>query len=253
MNAEYCQGVTIAMLEYTRVDSSFAPSIDNIALAILRAKLPGQVLLPGEDGYDAARAGFSIGNLPTPDVVALATSAADVVAAVDFARDQQLPVGVKATGHNFGFRWPGGLMINTERMQGLTIDPLRRTARVEAGVKWLSVINAAHEYGLAPLSGSTSDVGVVGYTLSGGMGWMLRKYGAAVDSVIAANIVTADGELRHVSASSHPDLFWALRGGGGNFGVVTALEFQLYPVSQLYGGALFFPIEQAQDVLDAYS
>jgi FAD/FMN-containing dehydrogenase len=241
------------MLEYTRFDSTTAPSIDNIALAVLRAQMPGRVLLPSEAGYDAARAGFSLGNLPTPDVVVLVTSAAEVAAAVDFARDQQLPVGVKATGHNFGFRWPGGLMINTERMQGVTIDPFQRIARVEAGVKWMSVINAAYEYGLAPLSGSTSDVGVVGYTLSGGMGWMLRKYGAAVDSVIAAEIVTADGQLRRVSASSHPDLFWGLRGGGGNFGVVTALEFQLYPVSQLYGGNLIFPIERAQDVLATYS
>jgi FAD/FMN-containing dehydrogenase len=241
------------MLEYTRIDSSIVPSIDAIALAVLRAQLPGRVLEPGQDGYDAARAGFMLGNLPTPDVIVLATSAADVVAAVDFARDQQLPIGVKATGHNFGFRWLGGVMINTERMQGVTIDPLRRTARVEAGVKWGPVIKAAHAYGLAPLSGSTSDVGVVGYSLSGGMGWMLRKYGAAVDSIIAADIVTADGELRHVSAASHPDLFWALRGGGGTFGVVTALEFQLYPESALYGGKLLFPIERAQDVLEAYS
>jgi len=241
------------MLEYTRFDSTIAPIIDDVALAVLRTRLPGRVLLPGEAGYDAARAGFSLGNLPTPDVVVLAASAADVAVAVDFARDQQLPIGVKATGHNVGFPWPGGLMINTERMQGVTIDPLRRTARVEAGVKWGPVIEAAHEYGLAPLSGSTSDVGVVGYSLSGGMGWMLRKYGAAVDSIIAAEIVTADGRLRRVSASSHPDLFWALRGGGGNFGVVTALEFQLYAVSQLYGGALFFPIERAQEVLVAYS
>ena len=108
------------MLEYTRFNSTIAPSIDDVALAVL-APLPGRVLLPGEAGYDAARAGFSLGNLPTPDVVVLAASAADVAAAIDFARDQQLPVGVKATGHNFGFRWPAGLMINTERMQGMPI------------------------------------------------------------------------------------------------------------------------------------
>src|SRR6478672_5436769 len=107
------------MLAYSRVDSTSAPSIDDVALAVLRARLPERVLLP--------------------------TSAADVIAAIDFAREQQLPVGVKATGHNFGFRWPGGLMINTERMQGVTIDPIQRTARVEAGVKWMSVISAAHE------------------------------------------------------------------------------------------------------------
>jgi FAD/FMN-containing dehydrogenase len=241
------------MIERIVADYATAPSIDDVALAVLRARLPGQVLVPGDADYDAARAGFTLAPLPSPDVVVLAASAADVRAAVDFARDQQLPIGIKATGHNYGFPWPGGLMINTERMQGLTIDPLRRTARVEAGVKWGPVIAAAHAYGLAPLSGSTSDVGVVGYTLSGGMGWLLRKYGAAVDSVVAAEIVTADGQLRYASANSNPDLFWALRGGGGNFGVVTALEFQLYPVSKVYGGTLAFPIERAQDVLAAYS
>ena len=183
----------------------------------------------------------------------LAADTTDVIAAVHFAREQQLPIGVKATGHGFGYAWPGGLMINTERMQGVRIDPIMHTARVAAGVRWRDVIAAAAPYGLAPLSGSTGEVGVVGYSLSGGFGWLLRQYGAAVDSVLSAEIVTADGQLRHVSPQSEPDLFWALCGGGGNFGVVTALEFQLYPVSTVYGGALFFPIERATEVLNAYS
>lgn len=219
----------------------------------LRAALPGRVLTPGDEGYDAARAGFSLSDLNTPDVVAVAESAEDVVAAVGFAREQGLPVGVHATGHGFAYPFVGGLMISTRRMQHIAIDPLARTARVEAGVTWGSVIRQTQRHGLAPLNGSSPGVGVVGYSLFGGFGWLLRKYGAAVDSVLAADIVTADGQLLHVSEERHPDLFWALRGGSGNFGVVTALEFKLYPVAEIYGGALFFPMERAREVMAAYS
>ena len=230
-----------------------AAAIDPLALDLLRAAIPGRVHMPGMAGYDAARAGFSLTSQPTPDVVVMAESAADVVAAVNFARSQRLPVGVHATGHNFGFAFQGGLRINTSRMQGITIDPIARTARVQAGVIWKSVVQAAHHYGLAPLNGSSPLVGVVGYSLFGGYGWLLRKYGAAVDSVIGADVVTADGQLVRASATSHADLFWALRGASGNFGVVTALEFKLYPVGEMYGGALFFPMERAEQVLAAYS
>ena len=237
----------------TEIEPLAVAQIDRTALDALRTALPGRVLIPEDVGYDAARAGYSIAELPTPDVVVVAADATDVIAAVRFARDQQLPIGVKATGHNFGFAWPGGLMINTERMQGVQIGPLTRTARIAAGVRWRDVITAAAAHGLAPLSGSSGVVGVVGYTLSGGFGWLLRKYGAAVDSVLSAEIVTADGQLRRVNPQRDPDLFWALCGGGGNFGVVTALEFQLYPVATVYGGALFFPIERAAEVLSAWS
>ncbi len=237
------------------IDQIIAPSstIDPLALDLLRAALPGRVHTPGGIGYEAARAGFGLTDLPSPDVVVVAESAADVVAGVNFARTQRLPVGVQATGHNFGAPFKGGVRINTSRMQGCSIDPAARTARVQAGVIWKSVVQAAHQYGLAPLNGSSPLVGVVGYSLFGGFGWLLRKYGAAVDSVIAADVVTADGQLLHVSAASHPNLFWALRGASGNFGVVTALEFKLYPVSEVYGGALFFPMERAEEVLTTYS
>ncbi len=228
-------------------------AIPESALNRLRTELPERVFTPGDAGYDEARAGFGLSDLPSPDVVVTATTAQDIIAAVNFARSQQLPVGVKATGHNFGFPYQGGLMINTERMQGVTIDPEQRTARVEAGVRWGAVVSAAQHYGLAPLNGSAPHVGVVGYSLFGGFGWLLRKYGAAVDSVVAAEVVTADGQLRPASTTSHPELFWALRGASGNFGVVTALQFKLYPVSEIYGGALFFPLEQGHAVLTAYS
>lgn len=241
------------MIDHMSATSAPMTTIDCLALKALRLMLPERVLTPDDPGYDAARAGFSIADQPAPDIVVVASCADDVVAAVNFAREQQLPVSVKATGHNFGFAYRGGLMINTEQMQGVSIDPQARTARVEAGVRWGTVVAAAQKHGLAPLNGAAPHVGVIGYSLFGGFGWLLRKYGAAVDSVIAADLVTADGQLRHISETSQPDLFWALRGASGNFGVVTALEFKLYPVSEVYGGALFFPLEQAQQVLTAYS
>lgn len=230
-----------------------ASSIDPFALDLLSMALPGRVYTPDQLGYESARAGYGLSDLPSPEVVVMAASAADVVAAVKFARMQRLPVGVHATGHNFGFPFKGGLRVNTSHMQGVAIDPAARTARVEAGVRWGAVVQAAHAHGLAPLNGSSPTVGVVGYSLFGGFGWLLRKYGAAVDSVVAAEVVTADGQLRRVSAASEPELFWALRGASGNFGIVTALEFRLYPLSEIYGGALFFPIERAAEVLPAYS
>jgi FAD/FMN-containing dehydrogenase len=241
--------------DYVMIEQPWAQQtrIDEAALELLRMTIPGRVFTPADDGYDGARAGFGLADLPSPDVVVVVTTSDDVIAAVNFARANDLPVGVKATGHNFGFPYQGGVMITTEQMQGVQIDPERRTARVEAGVRWRSVVAAAHEYGLAPLNGAAPHVGVVGYSLFAGFGWLLRKYGAAVDSVVAADIVTADGQLRHVSATQHADLFWALRGASGNFGVVTALEFKLYPVTHVYGGALFFPLERAEEILTAYS
>lgn len=241
------------MIDQTILHTSLTADIDPLALDALRLALAGRVFTPTDEGYDSARAGFSLSDQPAPSVVVTATSSDDIIAAVNFARMQHLPVGVKATGHNFGFAYHGGLMINTQQMQGFRIDPDTRTARVEAGVRWRSVVHAAHEYGLAPLNGSAPHVGVVGYSLFGGFGWLLRKFGAAVDSVVAVELVTADGELRRVSETSDPDLFWALRGASGNFGVVTALEFKLYPVSEVYGGALFFPLERAREVLTTYS
>ncbi|MFI7676673.1 FAD-binding oxidoreductase [Actinophytocola sp. NPDC049390] len=176
----------------------------------------------------------------------------DVRARVLAARDRNRPVTVYATGH--GGQLPDGdvEVIATAGMTGVRIDPERRTARVGAGVRWGAVIAAAARFGLAPLSGTSPDVGVVGYTLGGGMSWLSRVFGFAADSVVAAEIVTADGASRTVSADREPDLFWAIRGGGGNFGVVTALEFRLYPVTDVHAGAATFPLDRAADVLAVY-
>lgn len=237
-------------MPYTTAPNEYA--IDELAIAALRIALPGRVYTPADEPYAASVAGFGLADTITPDVVVMAESAADIVAAVNFARVQGMPVGVHATGHNFGTSFQGGLRINTSRMQGFTIDPAAQTARVEAGVRWGAVVQAAHQHGLAPLNGSSPLVGVVGYSLFGGFGWLLRKFGAAVDSVTAVELVTADGHLLRASANEHADLFWALRGASGNFGIVTALEFKLHPVSHIYGGAMFFPIEQARAVFDTY-
>jgi FAD/FMN-containing dehydrogenase len=217
-----------------------------------RAGLRGDAYLPGEEGYDGARRAFNLNALQHPALVVVAESTADVQAAVRLASDRGLGVGVMATGHGVGVAADGGVLINTSRMRGVSVDPESRTARVEAGALWADVTPEAQAHGLAGLLGSTSHVGVVGYTMGGGFGWLGRKYGFNADAVRAGEVVTADGELRQVSAGENPDLFWGLKGGGGNFGIVTSLEFSLYPLTSVYGGNLFYPVEMAREVLDAY-
>jgi FAD/FMN-containing dehydrogenase len=188
----------------------------------------------------------------TPAVAVGATCAADVVAAVAWATAHDLGVAVQCTGHGPVRNAAGSLMITTHRMQGVHIDPERRTARVQAGVQWSSVMEAAAEHGLAGLCGSSSGVGVVGYTLGGGMGSLGRQFGFAADRVTAVEMVTADGRLRRITAESDPELFWAVRGGKGNFGIVTALEFELVPVSVLFGGGIFFAGADAPALLHRF-
>ncbi|MEV6830435.1 FAD-binding oxidoreductase [Amycolatopsis sp. NPDC051102] len=195
------------------------------------------ILRPGQDGYAEEVAGFQTAVPSSPAAVVAAERAEDVVAAVRYAAEHELTVAVQATGHGLT-AGTDGVLISTRRMTGVEIDPVARTARVEAGVRWEAVVEAAGRHGLAPLSGSSPDVGVVGYTLSGGFGLMARRYGRAADHVKALDVVTADGELRRAEPGS--DLFWALRGGRDGFGVVTAVEFGLVPVAELYGGSLTF-------------
>ena len=186
--------------------------------------------------------------------MAFPENAEDVVAIVDYARRHGLRVAPQGTGHNAG---PLGslentVLLSTSRMRGVVIDAVARRARVAAGTLWLEVTAPASEHGLAPLAGSSPDVGVVGYCLGGGVSWLARKHGLAANSVLAIEIVTADGRLRRVDADHDPDLFWALRGGGGSFGVVTAMEIALYPVPELYAGAMFWPWERSSEVLHAW-
>ena len=241
--------------------SSFAALHDSLLppvlpgdVASLAATVAGSVLLPGDAGYDDERVVFNLNHELAPAVIVVPESAADVQATVAFAARQGRPVLVKATGHQIVGTASGAVVISTHRMNDITIDADRRTARVGAGVLWSEVIAKAAEAGLAPLSGSNPTVGVAGYTLGGGLSPTLgRSQGYAADHVRSLEVVTADGKRRHVDAESEPDLFWALRGGKGNFAVVTALEFDVFPVTRLYGGAIYFPGERTRDVLRAWA
>jgi FAD/FMN-containing dehydrogenase len=182
-----------------------------------------------------------------------ASTASDVRKAVLTARESNLSFAVYATGHGGAMPDREDVVVaRTGGMGGVLVDPDRRTAWVGPGTRWGEVIAAAAPFGLAPLSGTSPTVGVIGYTLGGGMGWLSRRYGFAADSVVRAEIVTADGVVRTVSADREPDLFWAIRGGGANFGAVTGLEFRLYPVSTVHAGMATFPLERAADVLACY-
>ncbi|MDQ5818736.1 MAG: FAD-binding oxidoreductase [Actinomycetota bacterium] len=223
------------------------------AVEQLRARLRGALLRPGEEGYDEARAAWNLNARQRPAAVVMAEEASDVLAVVHFARNLGLGVGVMATGHGVGAPSDGGLLVNTSLMRGVRVDPVARTARVEAGALWKDVIPEAQAHGLAGLAGSAPHVGVVGYTMGGGFGWLGRRYGLNSASVTDADVVTADGELLRLSADVNADLFWGLKGGGGNFGIVTSLEFRLYPLTTVYGGAVFYPVEKAREVLDLYA
>ncbi|HEY7488490.1 MAG TPA: FAD-binding oxidoreductase [Streptosporangiaceae bacterium] len=215
-------------------------------------RVQGPVTLPGADAYDAERAGFQTGRQHRPDVIVGATGAPDVLAAVEFAGARRLPVAVQATGHGLGAAAAGGVLITTRRMDGIQIDADGRTAWVEAGVTAQRLVDAAAAHGLAPLTGSSRTVGVVSYTLGGGLGLLGRQYGYAADHVQAIDIVTADGRLRHVTADADPDLFWALRGAGASFGVVAGLRIGLEPVARVYGGGMFFAAEHAEIALHTW-
>lgn len=207
----------------------------------------------GYDGaHDGELAGFQLGHPHRPEFLVGATSADDVRAAVNFARAHGSPIAVQSTGHGRIQPIDGGILINTGRMLDIRVDESARIARVAAGARWSDVIAATAPFGLAPLSGSFPGVGVVGYLLGGGMGLLGRRYGFAADHVIAIELVTADGEFRRVTGDAEPELFWALRGGAGNFGVVTAVEISLFPMPLLYGGSLTFDAAAFGSVVPAW-
>jgi FAD/FMN-containing dehydrogenase len=220
----------------------------------LRASIAADVFVPGEHGYDHARQAWNLFADQQPAAVVFAESAADVARAVKFAAAQGMRIAPQGTGHGSPSLEPleDAILLKTARMRRVEIDPATRTARAEAGAQWQDVTVPAGEHGLAALAGTSPDVGVTGYTLGGGLGWLARRYGLAANSVTAAEIVTPDGHLVRADTGHEPDLFWAVRGGGGSVGVVTALEMTLYPVRQLYAGALFFPIQRSAQVLHAW-
>jgi FAD/FMN-containing dehydrogenase len=215
---------------------------------------PSRLVTAGDAGWDAARQSFNVLVDQQPDAVAQPADAGEVVAAVMHARRNGLRIVPQTTGHNAGplGALDGALIVNTSRLDEVSIDVANRSVRVGAGVRWESVAGPLSQHGLAALHGSSPDVGIAGYSLGGGIGWLARKHGMQTNSVTAIEIVTADGTLLRTDAHHEPDLFWALRGGNGNFGVVTALEFDVYEAPQLYAGTMFFPFERAHEVLNTW-
>jgi hypothetical protein len=222
-------------------------------VARLAEEVTGPVLTPGDEDYPAETATWNMALIEHPAVVVGATSAADVQAAVRFAAANGLPVAPVATGHGAPMAADDALMINLSRINDVDVDAGSRTATIGAAVKAQNLIEAAAPEGLAFPAGSSPNVGVVGYSLGGGLSSTLgRTYGFAADHVAAAEVVTADGELRRIDPDTEHDLFWAIRGGKGNFGVVTSLTLDLMPVTQLYGGGIYFAAEHVKPVLDAF-
>jgi FAD/FMN-containing dehydrogenase len=212
------------------------------------------VARPGDPAYDGAVQVFNLLELPQPEAAVTARTVDQVRAAVGYAADARLPVRVHTTGHASAAVRPvrGGLLVRTDLDGGVTVDPARRVARVAAGVRWGAVVAAASAHGLGAPHGSSSNVGVVGYLLRGGLSFYGREFGLAVNSVRAIELVTADGQLRRVDATADPELFWALRGGGGGFGVVTAVEIGLFPAGRVVTGASYWPITYADALLDRW-
>jgi FAD/FMN-containing dehydrogenase len=210
----------------------------------------GPVFRPGDAGYDDEISGFQTAYTHRPALVVGAVHAEDVRAAVEYAARHGLPIAVQATGHGLSVATDGGVLISTRRMTGLAVDPAARTARVSAGVRAGALIDAAVAHGLAPLNGSSRSVGVVGYTLGGGLGILGRTFGYAADHVRAVELVTADGRLRRLESGD--ELFGVVLGSGGNFGVVTALELELFPVTAVYGGQLVFETGLVEPALEAW-
>ena len=220
----------------------------------LRNLLDGDAVAPGDLEWDEARLAWNLTVDQQPVAVVLPESAADVAATVAFAKAHGRRVAPQGTGHGAAALgdMSDTILLKTERMRGVTIDPQNRIARAEAGTIWIEVVEAAAEHGLAALAGSSPDVGVVGYTLGGGLSWLARKHGIGANQVTAIEVVTASGDIVRTDWANEPDLFWALRGGGGAFGIVTAIEFNLFPISQVYAGILWFPVDRSAEILKAW-
>jgi FAD/FMN-containing dehydrogenase len=228
--------------------------LDPAVVGQFKSNLRGELIAPGDEAYNEARKIYNAMIDKRPGLIARCVNAADVITAVNFARDNGLLLAIRSGGHN----GPGlgtcddGLVIDLSPMKGIYVDPAARTVLVEGGCTWGDVDHATHAFGLAVPSGIISTTGVGGLTLGGGHGYLTRKYGLTIDSLLAADMVLADGRLVTASAKKNEDLFWAIRGGGGNFGVVTSFLFQAHPVSTVYAGPMMWPLEQATALLKWY-
>ncbi len=238
-------GVTLA------TNNNSNATFDQATIDALRADLRGTLLLPGDAGYDEARQIWNGMIQRYPGMIVRCAGVADVVAAVRLAKAHDLVVAVKGGGHNIAGNavCEGGLMIDLSSMRGVHVDPGARTARAEGGATWGDFDAETQVFGLATTGGLISATGVAGLTLGGGIGWLMGSYGLACDNLISLDVVTADGERVTASADHNPELFWGLKGGGGNFGVVTSFEFRLFPVAALFAGMLLHPLDGATEAL----
>jgi FAD/FMN-containing dehydrogenase len=219
----------------------------------LRSEVAGPVLTPGDEGYAEELSGFNLAVTHAPDVVVGLTSEDDAVAVVRAAAETGTPVRVLATGHGIPNPIQGGIVVTTTRMTGVSVDADAQVAHIAAGSRWAEVVAAAAPHGLTPVTGASDVVGCIGYTLGGGLGPLARTYGFSSDWARSFRIVTGAGELVTASASENPDLFWALRGGKGGFGIVTAMDFALVELGTLYGGSVFFDAEHIAAVLGTWA
>jgi FAD/FMN-containing dehydrogenase len=218
----------------------------------LEAELRGTVVRPGDPSYDEARAIWNAAHDRKPALVVRCAGTADVIRAVEFARSQDLLVAVRGGAHSIaGFSTcDGGIVIDLSAMKGARVDPVQRRVVAQPGLTWGDLDRETQAFGLAVPGGLVSTTGIAGFTLGGGVSWLVRRHGLTSDNLVAADVVTADGRLVHASADENPDLFWALRGGGGNFGVVTSFEYQLHPVGpQVLAGLIFYPLAEARQVI----
>ena len=228
--------------------------IEDSKIEELTNNLRGRVIQPDHQDYDEVRSLYNAMIDKRPAMIAQCANVADVINAVRFGKEQNLDTAIHGGGHN----GPGlalvddGLVIDVSNMKGIRVDPEAKTVRVEPGCRWGDVDHATHAFGLATVSGVIANIGVSGLTLGGGHGYLTRKYGLTIDNLLSADVVLADGSLVHASNQENPDLFWALRGGGGNFGVVTSFEYRLHPVDQVIGGPMFWPIDKLEPTLKWY-
>jgi FAD/FMN-containing dehydrogenase len=222
-------------------------------ISSLEKRLRGEVVRPGDDAYDQARRVWNAVVDRRPALIVRPREVADVIEAIDFARTNDVPLAVRGGGHSPAGHGTvdGGLVVDLSNMKRLDVDPERRVARAEPGLSWGEYNARMHEHGLATPGGDVTAVGIAGLTLGGGMGWLMRKYGMAIDNVLEIDVVTADGRLQTTNETEHPDLFWALRGGGGNFGIATGFRYRLHPVKTVIGGAIVH--HATREVLRAYA
>ncbi len=230
------------------------PALNPAALRTFEAAVRGEVLQADRPGYDRARVLYNAMIDKRPALIVCCQDREDVLHALEFAHTHELLVAVRGGGHNVAGKalCDGGMVIDLSSMRRLEVDPANRTVRAGPGLTWAEFDRATQEHGLATTGGFISTTGIAGLTLGGGLGWLMRKHGISCDNLRSVEIITADGQVRTADATRHPDLFWAVRGGGGNFGIVTSFEYRLHPVGQMLAGVVFFPLEQAEGALRFY-